>query len=89
MPSKGQKKRERDRHYVRTSKTSADRSEYDYYNRDIKCNQKRSCTSSKESYHKDLEKSRHETAARSKVNKLVHQKFLNLKVSRNLCYKKH
>jgi len=53
-----QPEKERDRRYVRTCKTSADWSEYyrDYYNRDIKCNQKRSCTSSKESYHKDLEK---------------------------------
>jgi len=54
MPSKEWKKRERDRRSVRTYKTSADWSEYyrDYYNRDIKRNQKRSCTSSKESFGK-------------------------------------
>jgi len=78
MPSKERKKRER--HYIKTCKTSADWSECyrDYYNRDIKSNQKRSCNSSKESYHKDLEKSCHETALNIKVNKLVYQKNLNL-----------
>ena len=70
MPSKERKKREKDRAYFRACKVerSGDRKEYycDYYNRVIKLSQQRSCGSSKASYHKDPERSRVDTAVRSK-----------------------